>query len=89
MACNCPPKPVVIRLASGAEFGARDAETAQRAYPDAEIIRYQDGTPYVASADLTSMNRGELDAYAEKAGVEGAASMPNKAAVIAAIEDAS
>ena len=55
-------------------------------------LRYQDGRPYEASDEdapsLAGMTRDELNAYAEKVGVEGAADLPNKDAVIAAIEQA-
>lgn len=86
-------RPVVVRLRSGAEYGLRDAATARRIYPNGEIVRYQDGSAYVAEPDAPAVNldgltRDELNAYAGRVGVEDAASLPNKAAVIAAIEDA-
>ena len=85
--------PIVARLDSGAEYGFVDAATALKLYPAAEIVRYQDGTPFEADGDepavnFADMTRDELDAYAGKVGVEGASDLPNKAAVIAAIEDA-
>lgn len=39
-------KPVIVRLASGAEYGMPSAAVAKKAYPNADIIAYQDGTPY-------------------------------------------
>ena len=86
-------KPVIVRLASGAEYGLKDAGTAKRIYPNGTIVRYQDGSAYEPDPDaeavnLDAMTRDELDAYAAKVGVEDAASLPNKAAVIAAIEKA-
>lgn len=85
-------KPVVVRTASGAELGFRDADTARRMQPDGEIVRHQDGTPFAADAapevNLADLTRDELDAYAARLGVDDPAALPNKAAVIAAIEGA-
>ena len=84
--------PVVVRLEDGAEYGLQDAETARRVYPNGEIVRYQDGQPFVTDAAdasaLSDKTRDELNALAAERGIEGAASLPNKGAVIAAIEDA-
>lgn len=41
---------VVVRFKSGAEYGLRDAETAKRVYPNAQIVRYTDGRPYPDAA---------------------------------------
>ena len=87
-------KPVIVRLASGAEYGIQSAAEAKRIYPNAEIVRYQSGEPYEGAGgdeptvNLDDLTRDELNAYAEKVGVADAASLSNKAAVIAAIEDA-
>ena len=48
-----PTNEIVARLASGAEVGFRDAATARRLHPDAEIVRYQDGRPYDAGSGDT------------------------------------
>lgn len=55
--------------------------------PVAEEVKdvAQSESPVSGLADMT---REELDAYAESAGVENAASLPNKGAVIEAIEAA-
>lgn len=39
-------KPVVARRPNGAEYGFVDAETARKQFPDAKIVRYQDGSAY-------------------------------------------
>ena len=41
-------KPVVVRLPSGAEYGLKSEAEARRVYPNAKIVRYQDGSEYVA-----------------------------------------
>lgn len=89
-------RPVVVRLASGVEYGVRNAADAKRIYPNATIVRYQDGSAFEddaadAAPNLDSMSRDELNAYAGKLGIENADdrdAFPNKGAVIAAIEDA-
>lgn len=85
-------RPVVVRTVSGAELGFRDAATARRMQPDGEIVRFQTGEPFEADAapevNLADLTRDELDAYAARLGIEDAAALPNKAAVIAAIEGA-
>lgn len=68
-------KPVVVRLASGSEYGLKSAAEAKRIYPNGTIVRHQDGSPYEAPQDDTGPNlkdltRDELDAYAEKVGVD-------------------
>lgn len=67
-------KGVVVRLTSGAEYGLRSEADAKRIYPNAVIVRYQDGSPYGAtSADadkpISKMNREDLEAHAVKVGV--------------------
>lgn len=48
-------RPVVVQFAKasgpypkGAEVGVQSAAVAKRVYPDATIVRYQDGDPYEA-----------------------------------------
>lgn len=82
---------VVIRLASGSEYGLRNAEEARRVYPNAEIVRFQDGAPFEeeegdTGVNLNSMSRGELNDYATKLGVPDAEGLPNMDAVKEAIE---
>ena len=80
-------KPVVIRFADGAEYGVASVEVAQRVYPTAEIVRYQDGQPLEEGAleqptDLTKMTRARLNREAAKLGVEHPEQLQNKQAVI-------
>lgn len=82
----------------GAEFGFVDEATAAETLGEDsfEVVRYQDGSAYgdpVAEEEdhppsLSKLTRDELDALATEAGVEGAKDLPNKDAVIAAIEEA-
>lgn len=82
MGCGCKKgvstmtdKPVIVRLASGAEYGLKSAADAKRIYPNGVIVRNQDGTPYeetVAASEakpVSKMNRDELEAHAVKVGV--------------------
>lgn len=67
-------KPVIVRLASGAEYGLRSAADAKRIYPNGVIVRYQSGEPYTEAAapeakPVSKMNREELEAHAVKVGV--------------------
>ena len=79
-------KPVVIRFADGTEYGVASIEVAERVYPTAEVVRYQDGQPVPpAEVDLEAMSRDELNAYATEQGVENAEKFPNKPALIEAI----
>lgn len=62
-------KGVVVRLTSGAEYGLRSEADAKRIYPNAVIVRYDDGTPYEAAnaeeaKPVSKMNREELEARA-------------------------
>lgn len=83
-------KPVVIRFVDGAEYGVASVEVAQRVYPTAVIVRYQDGHPLEEGAldaplDLTRMTRARLNREAAKVGVADPEQMQNKQAVIDAI----
>lgn len=51
------------------------------------VYRHDGWSPVeVVAPDLSAMTREELDAYAESCGVADAAKLPNKAAVVEAIE---
>ena len=67
-------KPVVVRLASGAEYGLRSEAEAKRIYPGGVVVRYQDGTPFEAAVTearpVSKMNREDLEAHAITLGVE-------------------
>lgn len=39
-------KAVIIQLPNGAEYGLASVADAKRVYPDATILRYEDGTEY-------------------------------------------
>ena len=39
-------KPVIVRTASGAEYGFASVTDAKRLHPDGMILRHQDGTAY-------------------------------------------
>lgn len=86
-------KPVVVRLPSGAEYGLRSAAEAKRIYPNGTIVGYQDGSPFEdeavqdAAPNLNDMSRDELNAYAERLGIPDPEGLPNKGAVVQAIED--
>lgn len=42
-------RPLVIQYQDdGREYGVADADAAKRLHPDATIVRYQDGSPFVA-----------------------------------------
>ena len=67
-------KPVIVRLASGAEYGLRSEADAKRIYPNGVIVRYQSGEPFQAasaneSKPVSKMNRDELEAHAITLGV--------------------
>lgn len=91
-------EPIVVRLTQqvrsyppGAELGFADADDAARVLGEGAftVVRLQNGQPVAAPArNLQAMTRAELDAEAERIGVADPAALPNKAAVIAAIEGA-
>lgn len=89
-------KPVVVRLASGAEYGLKSADDAKRIYPNGTIIRYQDGTEYVEhktaeAKPVSKMNRDELEAHAITLGIKDPGEYANVGALrdaIAGVEDA-
>lgn len=85
-------KGVIVELSSGARYGLKDAESAARIYPNAKIVSFDDGTPYVGSepveVDTSKMTRDELNDYAAKLGVENPAGLGSKADVVKAIENA-
>ena len=66
-------KPVIVRLASGAEYGLKSEADAKRIYPNGVILRYQDGTPLEEATTeakaVSKMNRDELEAHAITLGV--------------------
>jgi hypothetical protein len=75
-------KPIVARTPeNGAEYGFETVEDARRVFPEAEIVRYQDGTPYEAEGgtgesagpNLKAMKRADLETYAASVGIENAA----------------
>ena len=39
-------RPVVIERPDGSRYAVRSGDDAQRLYPDATILHYEDGTPY-------------------------------------------
>ena len=85
-------KPIVVTVPSlrGAEYGYPDIETAQRIFPDAVPVRYQDGTPLEEStADeskpVSKMNRDELEAHAITLGIENPSEYANVGELRAAI----
>ncbi|MGB3330698.1 MAG: hypothetical protein WBA46_17180 [Thermomicrobiales bacterium] len=53
---------VIVRLASGAEYGLKDAETAKAIYPGGVIVSYVDGRPYEHDGDETPATREDLTA---------------------------
>ena len=55
---------------------------------DAPNAEQADGSETTQDEDLSSLSRADLNARAEEVGVTGAASMPNKQAVIDAILEA-
>lgn len=83
-------KPIVAQLPDGREYGFDSAADALEVYPDADIVRYQDGTaidPVAAStAPLESLTRAELETYAASLGIENPAGFSNKPELIDAIE---
>ena len=80
---------VVVRLPSGVEYGLKDATTAKRVYPNATVVRYQDGRTYDGddAADAPSLDdsRATLNRYALSVGVDDPDTLPNKQAVMDAI----
>lgn len=60
-------KPVVVRLASGAEYGLSSAKEAKRIYPGATIVRYQTGEPYDAPKPAP---KGDADTKPPKKGAK-------------------
>lgn len=76
-------KPIVARTPSnGAEYGFETVEDARRVFPDAEIVRYQDGTPLsdedLQTAEETAFDadkatRAQLEEFAAEVGIEDAA----------------
>lgn len=99
---NSNARPVVVELRSGAQYGLPSIADAQRIYPNAKIVRYQDGQA-IDPADLSNgdlfatgdepvnikMSRKQLEAIATAAGIEGAdntAAYKDKAALIEEIE---
>lgn len=92
---------VIVRLASGAEYGLKNAETAKAIYPGGEIISYADGRPYVethAEGDapatvtldgetvtLEKIKRDELNELAPSLGVEDPKAYGKKEELIEAI----
>lgn len=81
-------KPVIVRLASGAEYGLKSESDAKRIYPNGVILRYQDGTPLEEAADeakpVSKMNRDELEAHAITLGIEN----PSEYANVGELRDA-
>lgn len=82
-------KPVIVRLASGAEYGLKSEADAKRIYPNGVILRYQDGTPLEeASTDeakpVSKMNRDELEAHAITLGIDN----PSEYANVGELRDA-
>lgn len=45
-----PRKPVIVRLSRGEIVGLASPAIAKSVYPDGEILRYADGTPYEEDA---------------------------------------
>lgn len=90
-----PDKPVIVRLASGAEYGLRSAADAKRIYPNGVIVRYQDGGEYVEEAiaaeskPVSKMNRDELEAHAITLGIENPSEFANVGELRDAIAEAS
>lgn len=68
------------RVPDGGEFTV----SAERA---AELLRRPDVVEAHAAVDLPRLTRSELDQIAAEAGVEAPESLPNKDAVIAAIQE--
>lgn len=78
-------RPVVVKLASGAEYGLPSIAAAKRIYPNGQILKYQDGTSInpadLEDAGLTEqgevevsekMTRDELEKIATGLNIEGA-----------------
>lgn len=63
----------------------RDALLA-RGYTDPSAPADRSSKPAAADGDLSAMKRADLDEHARKAGVEDPDKLPNKQAVIDAIE---
>lgn len=81
-------KPVIVRLASGAEYGLKSEADAKRIYPNGVILRYQDGTPIEESTTedkpVSKMSRDELEAHAITLGIEN----PSEYANVGELRDA-
>ena len=82
-------KPVIVRLASGAEYGLKSESDAKRIYPNGVILRYQDGTPFETTntdeaKPVSKMNRDELEAHAITLGIEN----PSEYANVGELRDA-
>lgn len=87
-------RPVIVRLASGAEYGLKSAGDAKRIYPNGVIVRYQDGTPYeeavaAEAKPVSKMNRDELEAHAITLGIENPSEFANVGELRDAIAEAS
>lgn len=75
-------KPVIVRLASGAEYGLKSAADAKRIYPNGVIVRNQDGTEYAETVaaeakPVSKMNRDELETHAITLGIENPSEFAN------------
>ena len=81
-------KPVIVRLASGAEYGLKSEADAKRIYPNGVVVRNQDGTRLEEAADeakpVSKMNRDELEAHAITLGIEN----PSEYANVGELRDA-
>ena len=85
-------KPVIVRLASGAEYGLKSEAEAKRIYPGGVVVRYQDGTPFEAAVTeakpVSKMNRDELEAHAITLGIENPSEFANVGELRDAIAEA-
>lgn len=87
-------KPVIARRPDGAEYGFVSADKAMSIFPDAVIVRYQDGTPYeeavaAEAKPVSKMNRDELEAHAITLGIENPSEFANVGELRDAIAEAS